>query len=978
MQSCCLSAAKKNSFFALYIIFSLVTALFSSQAWAQKEVEKPSQMIHKENNSTPKRKSMLISPAQGLNAFYFISLPAWVGAPHVVEAAFAPKKHFAQPLQAAWLRKNKAFQGISSSQTAALATCTAFAVPFFESFEEDSPSITCWTTIDVNNDNNTWELNNNYEPYEGEASAMLDNFDYESNDWLISPTINLSSTPVTKRLKFYYRVDFESSDDHFEVLLSTNGAAPANFTHTLVPLTTYHNEEYIEKIVLLQDESGVAFTGNVNIAFYAPAGIEDGGGIYIDNFIVENVPACQDITELKACAGSDDATITWTPNGQETSWEYVLSPPNSTIPTTNGTLVNTPQVTIENLNVNETYNVWVRSVCPNNQGYSTWKKVVFLTASSNLKNMNPFCAGPEGIVFPNVHDEMEVPDAVEGSFHCLDSTPNPVWYYLKIQNNGQIDFQIEQNTTFDAAGNPTGEALDVDFVAFGPFNSVDDFCGGITIAQGSPAGNPLIACSYSADPIENFTIPNAQTGQIYAILITNYQGSEGFIKLVQTNAEGAGAGSTDCSFLCEVDLGEDQTVCEGTPVTLTATTTSAGGDAELISVEWFKDNVPMNPAQFNTPTITVNESGTYKVKISKENCEDEFIYDEVVVEILPAFSGEVPKNITLCDALNDHKETFALAEFITQLNLPHGYKAKFFATEQQAQTGDPVDALPGSFTSGVTTIYLRVSSTVLEECYALFPVQLKLTPFIYPVVDFSYASPICYDAFEEVHPNTVAEFTTGGVFSAPAGLSIQPNTGVINVKQSKPGTYTVTYNYVVPQGNCGEDKRAETTVVITEPIQFEFYSFCSGNQLYVQAVNKNNNVPIGNYTFIWDNVASAEQSTAKVNTTGEIRVTITDVSGCTRTLNYNVESSSCLIAKGISPNNDGLNDVFDLSNYDVKQLSIFNRYGKEVYSHKEGYKKEWNGQDKGGKLLPDGTYFYRILTPTEELTGYIQVVREIK
>src|SRR5690606_8967142 len=55
------------------------------------------------------------------------------------------------------------------------------------------------------------------------------------------------------------------------------------------------------------------------------------------------------------------------------------------------------------------------------------------------------------------------------------------------------------------------------------------------------------------------------------------------------------------------------------------------------------------------------------------------------------------------------------------------------------------------------------------------------------------------------------------------------------------------------------------------------------------------------------------------------------------------------IPKGISPNGDGENDYLDLDGYFVSKISIYNRYGTEVYVKKD-YINEWYGQDKNSKL----------------------------
>lgn len=76
------------------------------------------------------------------------------------------------------------------------------------------------------------------------------------------------------------------------------------------------------------------------------------------------------------------------------------------------------------------------------------------------------------------------------------------------------------------------------------------------------------------------------------------------------------------------------------------------------------------------------------------------------------------------------------------------------------------------------------------------------------------------------------------------------------------------------------------------------------------------------------------------------------------------ELEDCVIPQGISPNNDGLNDKFDLSCFNVTKLEIFNRNGTLVYS-KENYTDEWFGQTNKGDNLPVGTYFYAMIYEEE-------------
>lgn len=80
------------------------------------------------------------------------------------------------------------------------------------------------------------------------------------------------------------------------------------------------------------------------------------------------------------------------------------------------------------------------------------------------------------------------------------------------------------------------------------------------------------------------------------------------------------------------------------------------------------------------------------------------------------------------------------------------------------------------------------------------------------------------------------------------------------------------------------------------------------------------------------------------------------------------------LPKGISPNGDNLNDSFDLSDFCVQKITIFNRYGLRVYESVD-YQKEWHGQsDKGD--LPPATYFYFIeLYTGKQLMGWVYLQR---
>lgn len=120
-------------------------------------------------------------------------------------------------------------------------------------------------------------------------------------------------------------------------------------------------------------------------------------------------------------------------------------------------------------------------------------------------------------------------------------------------------------------------------------------------------------------------------------------------------------------------------------------------------------------------------------------------------------------------------------------------------------------------------------------------------------------------------------------------------------------------------------------------------------------------------------------SPASINTSsiGTSTYTFTpDASECALSTDIEVTIIACTIQKGISPNGDEFNQSFDLSGFNVKELQIFNRYGKKVYS-KANYTNEWEGQTENGDELPDGTYYYVIdFTDMESKTGWIYINRQ--
>jgi gliding motility-associated-like protein len=254
--------------------------------------------------------------------------------------------------------------------------CSVINVPFQEGFNSTSPTQQCWTVINGNADADAWNMDYATTPFEGnQVAAITTDFNGGANDdWLISPALNLSATPGAKRLKFHYKVQSNAEPNDFRVVLSTTGGAPINFTQTLIPLASYGNVTYVERIVNLLDAGGAPYTGVVNIAWHIPAGGLDGWRLYVDNVIIEDIPPCPEPSGLVVnSVTQNSATLSWTAGFNETQWEIVVQAPGSGVPTGASTIIpaGTNPFTVTGLNPSTQYEFYIRANC-NASGVSAW------------------------------------------------------------------------------------------------------------------------------------------------------------------------------------------------------------------------------------------------------------------------------------------------------------------------------------------------------------------------------------------------------------------------------------------------------------------------------------------------------------------------------------------------------------------------------------------------------------------------------
>jgi hypothetical protein len=165
---------------------------------------------------------------------------------------------------------------------------------------------------------------------------------------------------------------------------------------------------------------------------------------------------------------------------------------------------------------------------------------------TDILGAEQFCSGTSQLTFNNVFGGVDLTPV-----GCLGSIPNASYFFMEIDQPGDLVFTINQENTF-------GTPIDVDFIAWGPFTDVADANASISYTDCPTCPNNttdptfypyapdfITDCSFDFAPVETMNILNAMQGEIYVVLITNFNGSEGIINFQQTG----GLGTTTCASL---------------------------------------------------------------------------------------------------------------------------------------------------------------------------------------------------------------------------------------------------------------------------------------------------------------------------------------------------------------------------------------------------------------------------------------------
>lgn len=546
---------------------------------------------------------------------------------------------------------------------------------------------------------------------------------------------------------------------------------------------------------------------------------------------------------------------------------------------------------------------------------------------------NPFCSDV-AYYFPNSSGGVTTAP-VGPNYGCLYSTPNPIWYYMKIGTSGTIELTVSQT---DLAG----FGIDIDFALWGPFTDLATGC--TQILSGTL---PPLQCSYSSAAIETIglgmpggagtgasTPPAAVAGEYYIVILTNYENEPGNISFEQTG----GTGSTDCSIItCGLTLSSNGPICQGSVLQLEADDANDGSPGIAITYNW------SGPGGFTStvknPSLIMNTPGVHQFKCKTiitfdgetDSCE---AYIDVVV--YPTYRFVENKEVCAGQVFTYHGEVFTR--------------------------------------TGVYEIKYRA----VDGCDSIYVLNFTVNPM--PNVDLNTPNSIVYICEGEEAILGVQEPLNTNSYQWLYNGATLPGATQSSYAATTPGTYRLT---AITDKGCADTSRAIQVIVQPaasvqiRPLEVDASTLCIGDTINVGVYEQ------PNYEYRWSPEKFMRQLSgyrlphiqAKIYEPAYITVWAMNEYGCQASDSIWVGPIPCcdvLLPTAFSPNGDGLNDNFNIllqSEQQVVTFQIFDKYGGIVYDNNTP-KSGWNGYYPNGEPAMQGVYYYRIIYTCTDKKNY--------
>ncbi|MBU3658753.1 MAG: hypothetical protein FGM14_02695 [Flavobacteriales bacterium] len=480
--------------------------------------------------------------------------------------------------------------------------------------------------------------------------------------------------------------------------------------------------------------------------------------VYITPFITLN----SNINGANVCPGSPYPTITITPSHSGGTYIWSTGATTNTVtPTGQGDY--TVSYSLNGCNTA----IRTISITENNCDFS----------QNSCSTPNLMCS-ETSFTYPNATNKPNL-----GSVGCLSSTPNPTWFYLNISQAGSVMLNLSQTAL-------SGQGLDVDYIVWGPFASPSSITG---CSTGNFPTGPIASCSYSANFNETATIQNAQVGQTYVLLVTNFSNQAGNISVVEVN--NSGAGSASCSLICDItEFTAVPTGCVNNqynlsgvlsfvnpPSTGTLTVTNSCGGSQVFNPPF------ISPLTYNLTGLNANGSGCNLTAVfsASSSCNSTASYTAPTACQTPCSIQSLTAIPSAC-----FNNTFSLAGSISFVNPPSTGTLTVTNSCGGTQTFNAPFSSPINYSfTGLTAngANCSVSATFSSNwaCNAT-------TNFTAPASCFSPCSIQSLTAVPSACSNNTFSLAGSVTFSNP------PSSGTLTVTNSCGGTQTFNAPFTSP------------------------------------------------------------------------------------------------------------------------------------------------------------------------------------
>lgn len=634
---------------------------------------------------------------------------------------------------------------------------------------------------------------------------------------------------------------------------------------------------------------------------------------------------------------------------------------------------------------------------------------------STCADADPFCTGTT-YNFPN---NTGLPDAetIEpgNNYGCLSTSPNPAWYYMEISTAGDLDIFIEQNTS-------AGGGLDVDFILYGPYDDLNhaiSLCGNLGYGTSGSDPNAIVDCSYSTASTETANITNAQVGEVYLMLITNFSDDPGFIEFSQTG----GTGATNCNILfpCLAFAGKDTSLCLGESYVLGEVPASSGNGN--INYSWTPSE-GLNDSTLSNPTATPSQTTTYYLTtIDDSSC---VATDSVTIEVFQypiadagsddtlkctisqltldgslsvadnflwsTTDGNIVSGSTSSSPVIDQPGTYILETVNGGLCMDYdtvviyqdldspiaeagiggtltcdssslmldGNGSELGSNISYSWSGGVVDSGINSLTPTISSpgVYTLTVTNNSNGCETTDTVTV-FSDTISPSISISSPPSICPDSsvslFASSNGDTFQWSTSNGEILSADNL--------LNVDVKGGGLYTLMAT------DSSNGCSSQQSVTVSEiPVSAIISANPTSGIAPLTVEFTNTGVADSSYWNFGNGEVLGDSSNNSSGTIiyeeqGNYEVVLTSFNGgCQTSVKLMIEvigTSFITVPNVFTPNGDGQNDVFEFILQNISELKcvIFNRWGKKVAELTEP-NSVWDGKINGGAEASDGTYYY--------------------